>query len=117
MTLLTSGSLGLLAVPYLPTIWGDALLVTAVLLFGFSFFAAQAATNTMIANLSSPESRGQIFGWSFFTRFGLGAFGIPLVTISYFFFGTWVAGFLLMALLGVIAAILVPIIHLRQKDK
>ncbi len=116
MTLVTSGSLVLLAVPYIPTIWGDALLITSVILFGFSFFAAQAATNTMVANLSSPESRGKVFGWSFFTRFGLGAFGIPIATFSAFIFGTWVIGFFLLALLGVIAAILVPFVHRRRNS-
>ena len=116
MTLLSSLSLVLLAVPYAPPLSNDALLITAVLLFGFSFFAAQAATNTMVASLSSPRSRGQVFGWSFFTRFGLGAFGIPIMTLSVFVYGTWVVGFYLMALLGVIAAILVPLIRSRSHD-
>jgi MFS family permease len=117
MTLVTCGSLVLLAVPYIPTIWNDALLIIAVLLFGFSFFSAQAATNTMVASLSSPKSRGQVFGWSFFTRFGLGAFGIPIVTLSAFFFGSWVIGFFLLALLGVVAAVFVPLVHHRRKSK
>jgi len=115
MTLLSGGALLLLAIPYVPIIWGDLLLIAAVMLFGFSFFAAQAATNTMVANLSNPESRGQVFGWSFFTRFGLGAFGIPIVTFSFFIFGTWVAGFFLFALLSVLAAFLVILVHQRQQ--
>jgi len=115
MTLLSGGALLLLALPYVPIIWGDLLLIAAVMLFGFSFFAAQAATNTMVANLSNPESRGQVFGWSFFTRFGLGAFGIPIVTFSFFIFGTWIAGFFLLALLSVLAALLVIFIHQRQQ--
>ncbi|TRO55276.1 MFS transporter [Candidatus Bathyarchaeota archaeon] len=115
MTLLSGGALLLLAIPYVPIIWGDLLLIAAVMLFGFSFFAAQAATNTMVANLSNPESRGQVFGWSFFTRFGLGAFGIPIVTFSFFIFGTWVAGFFLLALLSVLAAFLVIFVHQRQQ--
>jgi MFS family permease len=117
MTLLSGGSLILLALPYIPVIWGDMLLIVAVMLFGFTFFAAQAATNTMVANLSNPESRGQIFGLSFFTRFGLGAFGIPIVTLSFFIFGTWVAGFLLLTLLSVLAALLIAFVHQRQVDK
>ncbi|MFX1575690.1 MAG: MFS transporter [Promethearchaeota archaeon] len=117
MTLVTTGSLVLLSVPYTLTIWNDALLIFSVLLFGFSYFAAQAATNTMIASLSNPESRGQVFGWSFFSRFGLGAFGIPIITVSAFLFGTWVAGFFLMALLGVLAAVLVTVVHQRRTDK
>jgi MFS family permease len=117
MTLLSSVSLLLLALPYVSTILNDALLITAVLLFGFSFFAAQAATNTMVANLSSPSNRGLVFGWSFFARFGLGAFGIPIITLSAFIFNTWVIGFFLMALLGVIAAVLVPLVQRRRKDE
>jgi MFS family permease len=116
MTLLSGGSLVLLAIPYVPVIWGDVLIMVAVMLFGFTFFAAQAATNTMVANLSNPESRGQVFGLSFFTRFGLGAFGIPIVTLSFFIFGTWVAGFLLLALLSVLAAVLVTFVHQREID-
>ena len=115
MTLLSGGALLLLALPYVPIIWGDLLLIAAVMLFGFSFFAAQAATNTMVANLSNPETRGQVFGWSFFTRFGLGAFGIPIVTFSFFIFGTWIAGFFLLALLSVLAALLVIFVHQRQQ--
>ena len=115
MTLLSGGALLLLALPYVPIIWGDLLLIAAVMLFGFSFFAAQAATNTMVANLSNPESRGQVFGWSFFTRFGLGAFGIPIVTFSFFIFGSWIAGFFLLALLSVLAALLVLFVHQRQQ--
>ncbi|MFX1508740.1 MAG: MFS transporter [Promethearchaeota archaeon] len=116
MTLLTTVSLVLLAVPYSPTIFGDSLLIAAVMIFGFSFFAAQAANNTMVAHLSSPGSRGKVFGWSFFTRFGLGAFGIPIITISFFIFGTWVAGFFILALLGLFAAFLVPFVHRRDTN-
>ncbi|MFX1317999.1 MAG: MFS transporter [Promethearchaeota archaeon] len=117
MTLLCGGALLLLSIPYVPIIWSDLLLIAAVMLFGFSFFAAQAATNTMVADLSNPESRGQVFGWSFFTRFGLGAlFGIPLVTLSFFIFGTWVAGFFLMALFSVVAALLIIFVHRRQQE-
>ncbi|MFX1564826.1 MAG: MFS transporter [Promethearchaeota archaeon] len=117
MTLLTSVSLILLAIPYSSTFFGDSLLIIAVIIFGFSFFAAQAANNTMVTYLSSPDSRGKVFGWSFFTRFGLGAFGIPIITFSYFIFGSWVAGFFLLALLGLFAAILVPFVHSRRVPK
>jgi MFS family permease len=115
MSLLTSISLLLLTVPYTPTIFNDALLIFAILLFGFSFFAAQASSNTMVANLSDPQSRGQVFGWSFFARFGLGAFGIIIISLCQVYFGSWVYGFFAMALLGIFSAVLVPLVHRRRE--
>lgn len=116
MTLLSSLSLILLAVPYAPTLINDVFLVLAILVFGFSFFSAQAATNTMVANLSNSGSRGQVFGWSFFARFGLGAFGIPIVGFCQVIFGTWIIGFFMMALLGLLATILVPFVYRRKTE-
>lgn len=114
MTALSSVSLVMLSVPYLPTVFNDVLLVAAIVLFGFSFFAAQAANNTMVAILSTPGNRGLVFGWSFFARFGLGAFGILIVALCQVYFGTWVLGFFVMALLGVLATLLVPFVLQRK---
>ncbi len=114
MTLLSTLSLILLAVPYAPTLANDVILVVAILVFGFSFFSAQAATNTMVANLSNSGSRGQVFGWSFFARFGLGAFGIPIMGLGQVVFGTWIIGFFMMALLGLLATVLVPLVYRRK---
>ncbi|MFW9831199.1 MAG: MFS transporter [Candidatus Thorarchaeota archaeon] len=110
MTLLSSVSLIMLSFPYLPTIYNDVLLIAAILVFGFSFFAAQAAGNSMVAVLSTPANRGLVFGWSFFARFGLGAFGILVVSLCQAYFGTWVVGFFAMALLGLLATLLVPLV-------
>ncbi|MFX1301045.1 MAG: MFS transporter [Promethearchaeota archaeon] len=114
MSLLTSASLLLLSIPYTPTIFNDVLLIFAILLFGFSFFSAQAASNTMVADLSNPQSRGLVFGWSFFARFGLGAFGIIIIGLCQVYLGSWIYGFYTMALLGILSAVLVPLIHQRQ---
>ncbi|MFX1491827.1 MAG: MFS transporter [Promethearchaeota archaeon] len=113
-TALSGVALLLLAVPYVPTVFNDVLLVVAMLLFGFSFFSAQAANNTLVSILSSPESRGTVFGWSFFARFGLGAFGIPIVALSQVYFGTWVIGFFMMALLAFLATLLIPFVRKRR---
>ena len=114
MSLLTSISLLLLSIPYTPTLFNDALLILAILLFGFSFFSAQAASNTMVADLSDPQSRGLVFGWSFFARFGLGAFGIIIIGLSQVYLGSWIYGFYAMALLGILSAVLVPLVHQRK---
>lgn len=114
MSLITSVSLLLLSLPYTPTIFNDVLLIFAILLFGFSFFSAQAASNSMIADLSNPKSRGLVFGWSFFARFGLGAFGIIIIGLCQVYLGSWIYGFYTMALLGILSAVLVPLIHQRQ---
>jgi MFS family permease len=114
MTAFSGVSLLLLAVPYVSTVFNDVLLIVAMLLFGFSFFSAQAANNTMVSILSSPESRGTVFGWSFFARFGLGAFGIPIVALCQVYFGTWIIGFFMMALLAFLATILIPLVYQRQ---
>jgi MFS family permease len=114
MSLLTSVSLLLLSIPYTPTFFNDALLIFAILLFGFSFFSAQAASNTMVADLSDPQSRGLIFGWSFFARFGLGAFGIIIIGLCQVYLGSWTYGFYAMALLGILSAVLVPLVQQRK---
>jgi MFS family permease len=117
MTLLSSGALVLLSVPYSLSLWNDILLIFAIVLFGFSFFAAQAATNTMVSNLADPQTRGKLFGWSFFARFGLGAFGITIVGLCQVYFGSWVFGFFAMAILGLLAAVLVPLVKTRDETK
>ncbi len=105
MTSCLSGfSLVLLALPYSSTPFNDGLLILAVLLFGFSYFAAQAATNTMVASLSTPENRGAVFGLSFFARFGFGAFGIPIMSYGFLLYGTWTIGFFILALLILLSA-------------
>lgn len=114
MSLITSVSLLLLSLPYTPTIFNDVLLIFGILLFGFSFFSAQAASNTMVADLSNLQSRGLVFGWSFFARFGLGAFGIIIIGLCQVYLGSWIYGFYVMALLGILSAVLVPLIHQRQ---
>jgi MFS family permease len=114
MSLLTAVSLLLLSIPYTPSLFNDALLIFAILLFGFSFFSAQAASNTMVADLSNPQSRGLVFGWSFFARFGLGAFGIIIIGLCQVYLGSWIYGFYAMALLGILSAVLVPLVHQRK---
>jgi len=114
MSLLTSISLLLLSIPYTPTLFNDALLIFAILLFGFSFFSAQAASNTMVADLSNSKSRGLVFGWSFFARFGLGAFGIIIIGLCQVYLGSWIYGFYAMALLGILSAVLVPLVQQRK---
>jgi len=68
----------------------------------------------MVADLSDPQSRGLVFGWSFFARFGLGAFGIIIIGLSQVYLGSWIYGFYAMALLGILSAVLVPLVYQRQ---
>ncbi|MFX1563829.1 MAG: MFS transporter [Promethearchaeota archaeon] len=117
MSFLSSLSLILLSIPYTATLFNDAILLSAILLFGFSNFSAQAATNTMVASLSSPNTRGTIFGVSFFTRFGLGALGIPLVGFCRLYFGTWTIGFLVLAILILLSTAIIPFINPRTENK
>jgi len=108
-------SLLLLSLPYTATLFNDAILISAILLFGFTFFSAQAGINTMVASISSPNNRGKLFGYSFFTRFGMGALGIPLISYCRLIFGTWTIGFLALALLALLAAAIVPFVNPRTK--
>lgn len=115
MCVLSVFSLLLLSMPYSPNLLSDLLLIISVLLFGFSFFSAQAATNTMVADLSTSSNRGSVFGWSFFARFGMGAFGITIAGMMQFLYGTWAMGFLMMAILGLLAALFVPLVRSRYE--
>jgi MFS family permease len=117
MCIFSGFSLLLLSMPYTPGFTSDIILLISVMLFGFSFFSAQAATNTMVASLSTNTNRGSVFGWSFFARFGMGAFGITIAGLVQVLTGTWAVGFLAMAILGLIAALFVPLIHSRSEDK
>ncbi len=114
---MTSVSLLLLSLPYTPTIFNDVLLIFAILLFGFTFFSAQAASNTMVADLSNSQNRGLVFGWSFFARFGLGALGIIIIGLCQVYLGSWIYGFYAMALLGLLSAVLVPLVHQRKTQE
>lgn len=116
MSCLSSFSLLLLSLPYTATLFNDAILLSAILLFGFAYFSAQAATNTMVASLSSPNNRGTVFGFSFFARFGLGALGIPLVGFCRLIFGTWTVGFLVLAILILLSAAVLSFINPRTKS-
>lgn len=70
-------------------------LMTGVVLFGFSFFGAQPAVNTLIAEIAHESIRGGFYGLTFLTRFGM-SFLSPLLagviadnfglTYSYFLF-------------------------------
>jgi MFS family permease len=115
--ILSSVSLLLLSLPYTPDLVNDMRLVSSILLFGFSFFAAQAASNTMVAQLATSQNRGTVFGYSFFARFGFGAFGIIIVSSCQIICGTWVIGFLALAVLTLIAAACVPFIKPRKEVK
>jgi MFS family permease len=117
MCILSGIALLLLSIPYTPAFTSDLLLVVSVVFFGFSFFSAQAATNTMVASLSTTANRGSVFGWSFFARFGMGAFGITIAGLLQVLSGTWVLGFIAMAVLGLTAALFVPLIHPRLENK
>jgi MFS family permease len=110
MSCLSSFSLVLLSLPYTANLFNDAVLLSGILLFGFAYFSAQAATNTMVASLSTPDGRGTIFGISFFARLGIGALGIPLVGLCRLFFGTWTIGFLILAILILLSAAIIPFI-------
>ncbi len=114
---LSSVSLLLLSLPYSPSFAQDLRLISSILLFGFSFFAAQAASNTMVAQLATERNRGRVFGYSFFARFGFGAFGILIVSSSQLVYGTWALGFILLALLTLIAAACVPFINTRKEER
>ncbi len=114
---LSSVSLLLLSLPYSPSLIEDMRLIAAILLFGFSFFAAQAASNTMVAQLATERNRGTVFGYSFFARFGFGSFGILIVSSTQLVYGTWTLGFLLLALLTLIAAVCVPFINPRKEER
>ncbi|MFX1475612.1 MAG: MFS transporter [Promethearchaeota archaeon] len=115
--ILSSISLLLLSLPYSPNVLNDMRLISAIMLFGFSYFAAQAASNTMVALLATPQNRGTVFGYSFFARFGLGAFGIIIVSSYQLIYGTWVTGFLALAFLTLLAAACIPFIKPRDKSK
>jgi MFS family permease len=117
MCILSGFSLLLLSMPYAPTVTSDLILIVSVVFFGFAFFSAQAATNTMVASLSTATNRGSVFGWSFFARFGMGAFGITIAGLMQVLSGTWAIGFIAMAVLGLIAALFVPLIHSRFEKK
>jgi MFS family permease len=114
--ILSSVSLLFFALPYSPNFANDARLILSILLFGFSFFAAQAAGNTMVAQLATAQNRGRVFGYSFFTRFGFGAFGIVIVGSYQIMYGTWVMGFLALAFLPLLAAVCVPFIKPRKQE-
>lgn len=115
--ILSSVSLLLLSLPYSPNFANDLRLIASILLFGFSFFAAQAASNTMVAQLATARNRGTVFGYSFFARFGFGAFGIVIVSSYQLIYGTWAMGFIALALLTLIAAACVPFITPRKQAK
>ena len=42
-----------------------------VVLFGFAFFGAQPAVNSIIAEYTPENIRGRFYGITFFTRFGM----------------------------------------------
>jgi len=102
VSLLSVLSLVMLALPYTPNLTSTAILTVSIVLFGFSFFGSQASANTMIAQFSSTSRRGVAFGYSFFTRFGLGALGIPLAALFQLLFITWTPGFLILAFLPLV---------------
>jgi len=117
VSLLSAISLVVLALPYTPNLASDALLLVSIILFGFSFFATQASANTMVAQLSTTTHRGIVFGYSFFMRFGMGALGIPLVSLSQLLFGTWTLGFLILAILPLVTVVIAPFIEPRRGGK
>ena len=70
----------------------------------------------MVAQLSTAKNRGTIFGYSFFARFGFGAFGILIVSGCQLLYGSWTVGFLILGLLTLIAAACVPFIASRKRE-
>lgn len=53
-------------------------LIVGIILFGFSFFGAQPAVNTLIAEIAHKSIRGGFYGLTFLTRFGM-SFLSPLL--------------------------------------
>lgn len=54
------------------------ILMVGIVLFGFSFFGAQPAVNTLIAEIAHESIRGGFYGLTFLTRFGM-SFLSPLL--------------------------------------
>lgn len=50
-----------------------------VVLFGFAFFGAQPAVNSIIAEYTPERIRGAFYGITFFTRFGLSSLAMIMV--------------------------------------
>ncbi len=70
--------LSILSLSFIVLAANSYLLIAGVILFGFSFFGAQPAVNTLIAKIAHESIRGGFYGLTFLTRFGM-SFLSPLL--------------------------------------
>lgn len=98
------GTLGLLALLFVPASRSTATFVAVSLLLGVALFAVQPLSQATVAHYSPPGTRGLSFGYTFLAIFGVGALGAGLagMVLTY---ATYQALFVLLAAIAVSGAI------------
>lgn len=75
------GTLGLLAILFVPASGSTPTFVAVSLLLGVALFAVQPLSQATVANYSPPGTRGLSFGYTFLAIFGVGALGAGLAGV------------------------------------
>lgn len=93
----------LLLIIYANTPW---LMFLGVASFGFCFLLLMSVVNATIADVTPPQVRGTVYGISFMTRDGIGAFAPLFVGYVADSTGSFVGAFWILAIAAVVTALL-----------
>ena len=88
--------------------------LVGVILFGFAFFGAQPAVNSIIAEVTPEKIRGGFYGVTFFTRFGLSSLAMIMSGVAAEAVGMEVP-FMLMSVFAAISVVVAIFIKYEHK--